>query len=331
MQSTTESRWKPLRSRASCLVVRESAAVAQSVLARAKGVRTTWSACAVDTEEQLEHVWNKWQPGIVVVSQPRYTALPWGTALEQDSSSAMAPALAWMLLVESRAESSTVVGKEEEFAAPPAFDSLARVEHSLQCALGPVRVYRIEDSSSSYAQLQSAEAPFAVLNGWAVLRGPSTSEYAAAWGQVLGRHRRWLLAVCGDSGSGKDTVVALARALAAHSTTIVFPKKVLNGPKFDDAFFALRPDCESGDPSACTVQWRGSTIHHGVHLPAGPCVAIVNVSCSALPRIAGALPSDTMLAVVSLAVPLSITQDRLRSRNRDANAEHRIARNASSW
>jgi hypothetical protein len=80
-------------------------------------------------------------------------------------------------------------------------------------------------------------------------------------------------------------------------------KKILKGPKFDEPFFAARPDCESGDPSACTVQWRGRTSHHGVHLPLGPCVAIVSVARGALHHLAAALPPDTFLAIVFLSVP----------------------------
>jgi hypothetical protein len=189
-------------------------------------------------------------------------------------------------------------------------DSVSRAENCVRSAIDCV--YRVEDSSGSFALIRSSDVPFAIFNGWACLTGSNLS-HVKIWRSALCLDvepscRRWLVAVCGDSGSGKDTTIGLAQQ--NHAGTVLWPSLVVRGAEYDDAYLANRSRArvQSGDPSKFDLFWKSNGSEYGINLAVG--VSVVNLSRSYLALIAKVLPPDARLVIVFLAVPSEITENR---------------------
>ncbi|NWG23646.1 MAG: phosphonate metabolism protein/1,5-bisphosphokinase (PRPP-forming) PhnN [Pseudorhodoplanes sp.] len=142
-----------------------------------------------------------------------------------------------------------------------------------------------------------------------------------------------LVAVCGPSGAGKDTLIALARARSAADPNVIFARRVVTRPQsgFED-HDSLSDEAFDRDvrENRFAFWWTAHGLKYGIpaavddHVAAGRCV-VCNVSRAIL----GSLRERyARVLVVLVTAPPEILAARLGRRGRasDGSLEQRLAR-----
>jgi ribose 1,5-bisphosphokinase len=145
-----------------------------------------------------------------------------------------------------------------------------------------------------------------------------------------------LVAVCGPSGAGKDTLIARARALSAGERNVAFPLRVVTrattGHEDHESMSEVEFD-RAKDEGAFAFWWAAHGLKYGVpadvdgDLASGRCV-VCNVSRTVLPALKERYAR--VLAVLVTAPP-EVLAVRLGERGRasDGSIAERMARTAA--
>lgn len=145
-----------------------------------------------------------------------------------------------------------------------------------------------------------------------------------------------LIAVCGPSGAGKDTLIALARQMSAGESYVVLPRRVItrepSGHEDHDSVSEAEFD-RAANTGAFAFGWAAHGLKYGIpagidkDIEAGRCV-VCNVSRAILPALKERYAR--VLAVLVTAPP-EILAARLgeRARASDGSLAGRMARTAS--
>jgi ribose 1,5-bisphosphokinase len=145
-----------------------------------------------------------------------------------------------------------------------------------------------------------------------------------------------LVVVVGPSGAGKDTLIAMARALCAKNPRIVFPRRIVTRPPSaaEDHDSVSPPEFDSAIGQGAYAFWWEA---HGLKYALSAAIdtelrAGKTVVCNVSRAVVSALRERYAdLTVVLVTAPKDVLQARLAARGRESDVTERLDRPAPAF